>query len=333
MAKVEHLLAALPLSNEGGDIATEFVYLPEGTHEIQASVNGKAATRSVTVGPDSLAPLVEALAARHARNVRPFGGFDHKEGGPASFIPKGFSYRPGKGVMLEVEWTEAGMNAVKGRNYSYFSPSFFRDKATGSPIGLPLHGEIGSLVNEPAFESIERIAASHQTESDMEAIEELKAALVKAEIVTEEQAKDTAKLAETIKANLTSATETAVSAAVAEATKDAPEQSELEKEITRLKAENQTLTETLSAKRAAEADEAIAEAVKAGRIPAQDEETKAFWKEAILSGDGVKAKAQLAKLPGSEALKAGRVVDTSKGGEQVTGLARAIAAHKASSGN
>jgi len=336
MAEVEHLTAAISLSSESGEIPSEFVYLPEGTHEIQASVNGKAAKRSVTVGPESLAPLQEALKARLEKNVRPFLAFDHKDGGPASFHPSGFHYESGRGVIVKGEWTGAGRKAIEGKDYSYFSPSFYRNKSTGAPLGLPMHGEIGSLVNEPAFESIERIAASHkETESIMEQFEELTAALVKAQVVTKEEiakaANDLDKLAETIKASASAAQEAAVSAAVAEATKDAGEPTELEKQITSLKEENTKLSEQLSAKRAAEADEAINEAVKAGRIPAQDEDTKAFWKESILKDDSGKAKAQLAKLPGAEALKAARV-DTSKGGEkEITGLARVTAAFKSSS--
>jgi phage I-like protein len=332
-----HLSASLALPDSSGELPTRIVYLPEGTHHVQGSVNGKPAARTITVGAHHLAPLQEALAARLTKNVRPHGGFDHKEG-KASFIPKAFHYEAGRGVVLEVEWTKSGKEAIEGKDYSYFSPSFMASKKDGAPIGLPMHGEIGSLVNEPAFESIERIAASRINElnqSNMELHEEIKAACVSLNLITEAQLAKTeevaGKVADLIKANLESSTKTAVDTAVAEATKDAPEKSALETEVAALKEENTKLSEALSAKRAAEADSAIAEAVTAGRIPAQDEDTKAFWKDAILKDDSGKAKAQLAKLPGAEALKAGRKIDITKGGEEgPTGLARVTAAFKAS---
>lgn len=336
MFQAETLSASLALNVSGEGLANEFVFLPEGEHEVSALVNGKPGTRKVTVGPDALEPLQASLSKRLARNVRPFGGFDHKDGGPASFTPKAFRYEGGRGVILEVDWTKSGKEAIEGKDYSYFSPTFYRDKKTGKPLGLMPSGEIGSLVNEPAFEAIERIAASHFQSSDMETIEELKAALTKAGVPFDEKADDFGKFAESIKANLTSA----VADAVTEATKDAPEKSELEKELGVLKEKLATTegdltkaTEALAAKRATEADDAIAEAIKAGRIPAQDEETKAFWKDLIVKDDTGKAKGQLAKLPDADALKAGRKVEVKDGENEPTGLARAIAAHKATARN
>jgi len=316
-----HLTASLALPDSTGELPTRIVYLPEGTHEVQGSVNGKAAKRTITVGPDSLEALQAGLASRLAKKVRPHGGFDHKEG-KASFIPKAFEYEAGRGVVLDLEWTKSGAEAIAGKDYSYFSPSFMASKGTGLPIGLPTHGEIGSLVNEPAFEAIEKIAASHQSEDQPD----MTADLIKLGLLTDEQAKDAEKIGDHVKANLDSLTNTAVTSAVAEATKDAPEKSELEKEIERLKGENLTLTESLSAKRTAEAEDAIAEAVKAGRIPAQDEETKGFWREQLTKEDNAAAKKQLAKLPGAEALKAGRVIDNTKREDGPKGLARTIAA-------
>lgn len=156
LKRAEHLTASAVVADGP---RRKIVYLPEGTHEIQASVNGQPGTRTVRVGADSLEPLSTALKARQAGNVRPYAGFDHKDG-PASFLPVGFSYEFGRGVMLEIELTSAGQKAIDGKDYSYFSPTFHLDRLTGKPMGLLPHGEIGSLVNNPAFEGIERIAAS-----------------------------------------------------------------------------------------------------------------------------------------------------------------------------
>jgi phage I-like protein len=338
-ADIFTLANATPLTGEGG-VPDELVYMPEGTHTIHCRVNWEPVTKTITIGPEVLAPLQASLEKRLKKNVRPFGGFDHQEG-KASFIPKAFRYEAGRGLILAVEWTRAGREAIEGKDYSYFSPSFITAKGKTAPIGLPDYGEIGSLVNEPAFEAIERIAASHQDSELMEKLEQLQAALVAAKIVTEEQSKDLPKLVECISANFEEVKKSEIASAVAEATKDAPEKSELEKELGALKEKLattegnlKTATEALAAKRTAEAEDAIAEAVKAGRIPAQDEDTKTYWRDQLTNeATADRAKKEIAKLAGAEALKAGRHVDPGKGGDELKGLDRAIAAHKAASKN
>jgi phage I-like protein len=60
--------------------------------------------------------------------------------------------------MLALDWTASGRNAISGRDYSYFSPCFLIDE-NGDPTALPSTGAIGSLVNNPAFRNLARIAA------------------------------------------------------------------------------------------------------------------------------------------------------------------------------
>ena len=243
------------------EVSTEgtIVYLPEGEHEISATVNGKPARRKVLVSEKVAAAFDRDLKARQSANVRPFGGFDHKSG-PASLIPQAFRYESGLGLVLDVEWTEAGRKAIEGKDYSYFSPTFLLDKQ-GNPIGLPKRGAIGSLVNDPAFEEIQRIAASFNPDTIM--IEHL------------------------------------IELGLVEAGHD-PET----------------------------AENAVAEAVQAGRIPAQDEETKAFWLDQIKANPAaVKA---LAAIPANEALKAELIAGKrAEEPEPLKGLELAQAAFKA----
>jgi phage I-like protein len=72
-------------------------------------------------------------------------------------VPRAFRWDPARGVMLKVDWTRSGQRAVLGNDYGYFSPCFLTDGSTVA--GLPKTGEIGSLVNEPAFRDIPPIAA------------------------------------------------------------------------------------------------------------------------------------------------------------------------------
>ncbi len=140
-----------------GDAPACIVYMPEGEHFINAAIGGR---QKVIVDRSCLEGLQRDLALKLTQNVRPVCYFDHKTG-PASFIPAAFDYMDGVGVILKGEWTESGKKAVLGRDYSYFSPAFKLNMATCRPVGLePDDIEVGSLVNDPAFENIARIAAS-----------------------------------------------------------------------------------------------------------------------------------------------------------------------------
>jgi hypothetical protein len=154
------IFAALASSIDG--TPAEIVYLPEGKHQITATVDGEPKTIDVHVpaekGVQIAAMLQSALEGRNKSNVRPWMDFEHKRG-VASALPKSFRYEPGKGIMCAVEWTGAGRAAIEGKDFSYFSPEFYLGD-DGVPDGLPSRGPLGGLVNEPAFREIPRIAAS-----------------------------------------------------------------------------------------------------------------------------------------------------------------------------
>jgi len=260
--------------SEINGLETSIVYLPEGKHRISATVGGKPKTMDVEVDSRIGASFAEDLTKRLACNVRPFAGFDHSSG-PASFIPKEFRYEEGVGLMLDVEWTEAGRKAIEGRDYSYFSPTFLVS-TTGIPTGLAARGEIGSLVNDPAFEEIPRIAAAHTKSTNM--IEQL----IELGLVEASQDEETAM--DKAKSNLASLRE---SASTAESDEDkaatAERYTKMEAQLAEAMEENKKLKEGMAEKAAASAEIAIADAVKAGRIAPQDEATKAFWKSSILA--------------------------------------------------
>lgn len=150
-----------------GKAPAAFQYMPPGESVICATVNGKPGKRRVVVDKAAAerlqADLVAKIAAAKAgEKARPCGLFDHKSG-PASFIPTGFYWDDEHGVMCSCEWTDAGKQAVEGRNYTYFSPSF-RLARDGRVMGLQDGVEVGSMVNNPAFETIEPIAAAKADE-------------------------------------------------------------------------------------------------------------------------------------------------------------------------
>ena len=306
---------------EISSLDTSIVYLPEGKHRISATVGGKAKTVDVEIDARIGASFAEDLTKRLAQNVRPFAGFDHEQG-PASFIPREFRYESGVGLMLDVEWTDAGRKAVEGRDYSYFSPTFLLSPK-GIPTGLAPRGEIGSVVNDPAFEEIPRIAASH-TEPPM--IDHL------IELGLVEASHDPETALATAKTNLAELRETAagVETVKAAAAADGDELTKLKAKYMELEEENKTLKKGMTEKAKAAADVAIADAVKAGRIAPLDEAAKSFWHESIISNP---ASANiLASMPGNPALQ-GQTILAGRTEEPpaLTGLARVEAAFKVKS--
>lgn len=144
-----------------GEAPAQILYLPKGRSTIHARVNGEPKTVSVEVNEGTAALLQSQLRERLAKPVKPRGFFNHRQNGPASFIPTeaGFIWDEKRGVILNVDWSKSGREAIEGRDYNHFSPSFKIDDKD-QVVGLSDSGpEIGSLTNSPAFEHIGEIAA------------------------------------------------------------------------------------------------------------------------------------------------------------------------------
>ena len=166
----EYTVFAASREIQAGDTAPEWVmYMPAGKNEITASQGGKAAKLTVHVEEKDAVLLQNALDGLfQAGGPEPYVGFDHVAG-PAGFWPKAFKWEDGDkpGIYVKAEWTKKGSESVMAKEYRYFSPTFLFD---GKAIkGLPDKGEIGSLVNNPAFRSIKAVAAQQtNTETNMD---------------------------------------------------------------------------------------------------------------------------------------------------------------------
>lgn len=261
--------ALLPESGEPHNI----VYIPEGTHTIRPTVDGKAQTITIKMDPKKgeriAASFQSQLEKIQAGNVRPFMDFDHKEG-PASGLPKRFFYEKGKGLMLEVEWTGKGREAIKGKDYSYFSPTFYKED-DGTPSGIPDRGPLGSLVNSPAFRDIPRIAAAEaKSQPDSNPMSKLILAAL----------------------NINAADSDAESSAVAKIDAMKKQKAELEEKIKSMESEYGSMKKKAEAAEAkiaasnkARAESLVKAAVADGRILPKDEETQSKFRERIESGD------------------------------------------------
>lgn len=170
-------------------------WMPAGRHLVYCTRDDEHAEVEIEATEADAAKLNEQLQAARkladeGKASRPFIDFDH-EGGEAAAIPVEFFWQDG--IRVRVEWTKAGAEAVQGRVYSYFSPEFFADKS-GRVTAIPEVGPIGALVNTPAFQRIERLAANLSTTNSEHKMQEIAKALGLPETATE--AEILAKIAE-----------------------------------------------------------------------------------------------------------------------------------------
>lgn len=161
-------------------------WMPAGRHLIYCTRDDEPAEVEIEATEADAARLNEQLQAARkladeGKASRPFIDFNH-EGGEAAAIPVEFFWQDG--IRARVEWTKAGAEAVQGRVYSYFSPEFFADKS-GRVTAIPEVGPIGALVNTPAFQRIERLAANLSTTNSEHKMQEIAKALGLPETATE----------------------------------------------------------------------------------------------------------------------------------------------------
>ena len=161
-------------------------WMPAGRHLVCCTRDDEPAEVEIEATEADAAKLNEQLQAARkladeGKASRPFIDFDH-EGGEAAAIPVEFFWQDG--IRARVEWTKAGAEAVQGRVYSYFSPEFFADKS-GRVTAIPEVGPIGALVNTPAFQRIERLAANLSTTNSEHKMQEIAKALGLPETATE----------------------------------------------------------------------------------------------------------------------------------------------------
>lgn len=165
-------MTSIKLSENGGKAPEAVPYMPAGLNEICCTVNGRAGKRTVMVDAAACerlnADLQEQIKAHQAGDrARPVILFDHKAGAAAA-VPTGFEWDEKRGILLRVEWTQAGRAAVEGGNYAYISPAFKLAPQSESITGLQDGVEVGSLVNDPAFTRNECIAAAREVVEDVQ---------------------------------------------------------------------------------------------------------------------------------------------------------------------
>lgn len=157
-------MLSINLTENDGKAPEAVPYMPPGEHTIAATRDGEPQRLTVIVDADACARLQSDLEQQQAdfengEKARPVLMFDHNKSGNAAATPIAFEWDAERGILLRVEWTQAGREAIEGGNYGYISPAFRADD-NGIILGLTGGVEVGSLVNDPAFEKNACILAS-----------------------------------------------------------------------------------------------------------------------------------------------------------------------------
>jgi phage I-like protein len=288
--KTESALVSAASIDLEGETPPEIIYMPgPGDWHINPVVNGKSKKVAVKVNSEVAATLQRDLSKRLADQIRPYAGFDHRPGS-ASFIPKEFKWDQERGVILEVDWTKPGEDAVKGRGHSYFSPTFLLSD-NGEVAGLPDTGEIGSLTNNPAFRvgKMKIAASADDDEGEQSKMVKLTDKLVELEVITAEQAADADE--EFLVRAVTGLHEALATVQAANA---------------RLVSENTALAAKAIEVQKAEATTIVQAAIAEGKIGAKDKTSIEFWTGQLVSSPET-AKKVIASLPANPVLQ--KVID------------------------
>ncbi len=244
------------------ELPEEIQYLPPGTHSITATKNGKPAELTLEVDAKTADLLQTSYAKITAGDKEQiFIDFNHDDGEASGWIT-GFYWAgadpEGGGVRAKVEWTSAGKDALQGRNFRKFSPTFTLN-SKGEIEGTTLNA--GGLVNRPAFKDITPIVAS---EGDYQ-----KPDSKMAEIIEKEKKEEVLSEGDPKKKEEVSAQE---------------QLAEVKKENETLKAKIKAMEDDKEKEQEVAAQSAVAKATEDGRIPPKDEEVKSKW-VSILNND------------------------------------------------
>ena len=141
----------------------EIQWMPPGESNIRASVNGKPGKLTVKATAET-AKLIDAqIKAMLAGGEEPYLDFNHDDK-EASAWPVSASWggedKETGGVRVQVNWSDEGRAAVRGKRFRRFSPEFNVDKE-GNVTGVGLN--MGGLVNRPAFTGIQKVSAKSES--------------------------------------------------------------------------------------------------------------------------------------------------------------------------
>ncbi len=155
---------ALP-SFLGDSVPDAIMYMPGGTFSITPSRDGKPCPVTLKVDKTTAERIEQQRAIMAEGGNKPFFSIEHGTD-LAAFWPSRFFWaaqpdatgRVVQGVWAEGTWSQAGRDAIVGKNYRSFSPTFFVDEMSNDPdnpaqvvCNPDAALNLGALVNDPAF--------------------------------------------------------------------------------------------------------------------------------------------------------------------------------------
>lgn len=303
-----------------------FMVMPAGTHTCNFGKPGTKgpAQRTVVVDEDTMRAFQEQLTAINAARggkQRAYFDFDHKEEGPAAGWPERFFWSNGKdgqgaGVYCVAELSQAGAEAIKGKNYRGFSPAFYATKTQPARVVCNPEGELnmGSLVNEPAFREMEPLWARDRggsTGGNGGNGETGRISAAGGAGAVTEQPSQNERHQKTMEKT---AEEKAVAAAQQAATENAEALQAKDNKIIALTGRLEAAEKRETERRTRIAKEAIEGAVKEGRLAPQDEKLQARYRGLIEADE--ENVVLLAALPKNPALDQGRIAQGAAAGTE-----------------
>jgi len=253
-----------------GTAPDAILYIPAGVNSVCCGKTKGGETVPFTVqveGSEELAAkLNDDLQTAHGlalagKASRPFVDFNH-EHGRAAAIPTEFFWEEGKGVMMRLEWTPAGRQAVEGKEFSYYSPEVAFDSSTNQILGLKQPGAVGGLVNIPAFQNQTAIAASLSTPTTNPNMDALLQLLKDLGLVAADATEISPDAVAALKEKLTAKPA------------EAEEVTALKASLKQAESDRDTAKASLATLHAAAAEKFVTEQIKCGRIT---EDSKELW--------------------------------------------------------
>jgi hypothetical protein len=151
---------ALPDLKAGDPLPKEIVWMPAGTHAIQAgTVEGGSYAGTVICDEGAARVAQTGLAALQASGQRTWLDMNHDDGAAVADV-RSFSWDPARGVIAHLDWTPRGETALRNKEFSSFSPTFEAHRTTGRVLGLIEGHALGGLVNAPAFKLMPALIAA-----------------------------------------------------------------------------------------------------------------------------------------------------------------------------
>jgi phage I-like protein len=290
---------------DGGRMRSVIMWMPAGRHRIRATRAGAGPIEAdINVTPETAQAMQAALLREEATGHRPLIDFDHQHGAAAGW-PLRYWWEDGKGVMVDVEWSEAGAAAIRGRSYRAFSPEFYPDN-NGRVTGAPkFHG---SLVNDPAFKAIEPLWAADADTFPITAAPAARQSNQEHHMDKEEK--------QTGSGNAAAADEQAKLAVQAAGQKEAALQAKLA-----------DAEERLAAMRKEKAQAAVQAAVERGALPPLDKAIQAKWADLVEQDESHLE--LLAALPGKTALQSAAAPGAGIAVQARPGIAEALKSFQA----